>query len=63
MAIVSNSQYSRSCLLVSFKSPSKVPLTIDKKVLDAVPPSLISGKVVASLIIKQEKKQKDEVPI
>ena len=28
-----------------------------------VPPSLISGKVVASLIIKQEKKQKDEVPI
>ena len=28
-----------------------------------VPPSLISGKVVASLIIKQEKKQRDEVPI
>ena len=28
-----------------------------------VPPSLISGQVVASLIIKQEKKQKDEVPI
>ncbi|MDB4205436.1 hypothetical protein N9764_07775 [Polaribacter sp.] len=41
IAKVSNLQYSNSCLLVSLTSPSKVPFTIERKVLDAAPPSFI----------------------
>ena len=48
IAKVSNSQYSNSCLLVFCASPSKVSLTIERKVLDAVPPSFMSRSLYES---------------
>ncbi|MDB2648412.1 hypothetical protein N9Y38_02440 [Flavobacteriaceae bacterium] len=45
---MSNSQYSNSCLLVSSTSPSKVPLTMERNVFDAVPPSFIGRSLYDS---------------
>jgi len=39
---------SRNFLHVSSTSPSKVPFTIERKVFDAVPPSLISRSLYES---------------